>query len=66
MAGNVGDGCRSLDGSLANEIQKDLGVLAISLKQCAVGYLGSPNQGVRTYRFAGLSGYLEHQGNCEE
>ena len=66
MAGDAGDGGRSLAGGLANKAQEDLGVLAISFKQRDVDYLGSQSQRVRADRFAGLSGFPEHQGNCEE
>ena len=66
MAGNVGDGCRSLDGSIAKEVQEELGVLAVSVEQCAMDYLGSARWSVCTYYFATLSCLLEYQGSCEE
>lgn len=40
MACDVHNRCGSLVNSVAEKIQKELGVLAFSLEQCAVGYLG--------------------------
>ncbi len=66
MARDVGDSCRSLDGSLSKEVQKELGILDISLKQCALDCLGSTRPSVCAYCFAVLPCLLEYQGNCEE
>jgi hypothetical protein len=41
MAGDVGDGYSGLDGCLSKEVQTELGILAVPLKQCVVDYLGS-------------------------
>lgn len=40
MAGDVGDGYRSVDDRLAKEVQTELGILAIHLKQRVVDCLG--------------------------
>jgi hypothetical protein len=66
VAGDVGDRRRGLDGGLSEEIQKELGVLVISLKQRVVDYLGTARRGVRADCFAALSFLLEYQGDCEE
>lgn len=66
MAGNVGDSSRSLDGSLANEGSKDLGILAISLKQRPVDHLGSANWRICSDPFTGVPCFLEYQGNGEK
>jgi hypothetical protein len=66
MAGNVGDSGRSLDGGLAKEVQKELGLLAVSIKQRTVGHLGSASRSICAYRLAGLSCLPEYQGNDEE
>jgi len=66
MAGNAGDGCRSLDGSLPKEIKEELGLLAVSVEQCALDYLGRARWSLCTYHFASLSCILEYQGSCEE
>ena len=34
MAGDVGDGYRGLDGCLSKEVQAELGIWAVPLKQC--------------------------------
>jgi hypothetical protein len=41
MAGNVGDSGSGLDGRVAKEVQKELGLLAIPTEQRALDYLGS-------------------------
>jgi hypothetical protein len=66
MAGNVGDSSCRLDGGLAKEVQKELGLLAVSLEQRTVGRLGSASRSICAYRPAGLSCLPEYQGNYEE
>jgi hypothetical protein len=66
VAGDVGDRCRGLDGGLTKEVQEELGILAISLKQRAVDYLGTARRSVCAGCFAALSCLLEYQGDCEE
>jgi hypothetical protein len=41
--------------SFAEKVQKELGVLAFSVKQWAVDYLGLARSGVRTYLPATMS-----------
>lgn len=41
MAGDGGDGYRRVDGRLAEEVQAELGILAIHPEQCAVDRLGT-------------------------
>jgi hypothetical protein len=60
MAGNVGDGYRGLAGRLSKEVQKELGILAIPLKQCVVDYLGSQRQSVCAHCPAALPRLLEY------
>lgn len=50
----------ALDGSLAKEAQEELGILAISLEQCAVDYLGTARRSACAYYFAALSRLLEY------
>jgi hypothetical protein len=66
MAGYVGDGYRGLDGRLSKEVQAELGILAIPLKQCVVDYLGSQRWRLRAYYFAALPFFLEYQRSSEE
>jgi hypothetical protein len=66
MAGDVGDGHRGLDGCLAEEIQAELGILAVPPKQCVVDYLGSHRWSIRSYYLADLPCVLEYQGRSEE
>ena len=66
MAGDVGDRGCGLDGGLAKEVQKELGVLVISLKQRAVDHLGTARRSICTYCIAVLSWLSEYQGNGEE
>ncbi len=40
VAGDGGDGCRSLDDSLAKKVQTQLGLLAIPVKQRVVDCVG--------------------------
>ena len=41
MAGDGSDGYRGVDGCIAEEVQAELGILVIHLKQRAVDCLGS-------------------------
>ena len=66
MAGYVGDGYRGLDGRLSKEVQAELGILAIPLKQCVVDYLGSQRWRLRAYYFAALPFFLEYQRSSEK
>lgn len=66
MAGDVGDGYRGLDGCLSKEIQAELGILAVPLKQCVVDFLGSHRWSVRSYYLADLPCVFEYQRSSEE
>lgn len=66
MAGDGGDRYRRMDGWLAKEIQAELGVLAFSLKQCAVDHLGRTRSCVRIDLAATLSCVSKHQRGDEE
>ena len=64
MANDVGDRCRGLDGGLAKEVQAELGILVIHLKQRAVDYLGRGRWGICADYLAALSGRPEYQRSC--
>lgn len=66
MAGHVGDRSRSLDGRLADEGQKNLGILAVSAEQRAMDNLGCACWSLCANRAPGVSCFLEHQGNGQE
>ena len=66
MAGNAGHGGGGLDGRLTKEVQAQLGLLVISIEQCAVDRLGLARRGLCPDRFTGVPGDLEHQGRHEE
>ena len=55
MAGDGSHGCSRLVNSFAEKVQKELGVLAFSVKQCAVDYMGLARSGVRAYLPATMS-----------
>ena len=66
MAGDGGDRHRRVDGWLSKEIQAELGLLAFSLEQCTMDYLGCIRQRLRINLAATLSCLSEHQGRDEE
>jgi hypothetical protein len=66
MAGDVGDGYRGLDDCLSKEVQAELGILAVPLKQCVVDYLGSQRWSVCADHLAGLPCLLEYERSSEE
>ena len=60
MAGDGGDRYRRMDGWLSKEIQAELGLLAFSLKQCTMDYLGCPRSRVRVNLAATVSCLSKH------
>lgn len=66
MASHGRDSSRGVVRSLAKEVQKELGVLAVPLQQCAVDCLGPARCGVCAHLTATVSRFPEHQGNDKE
>ena len=55
MAGDDSHGRGGMVNSFAKKVQKELGVLAFSIKQCSVDYLGVARSGLRVDFAAGVS-----------
>ena len=62
MAGHAGHGGGGVDGRFPKEVQAQLGLLVISIEQCAVDRLGMARQGLCPDRFTGVPRGAEHQG----
>lgn len=66
MAGDVGNSRRGLDGGLTKEAQAELGLLAISVEQPSVGFLGPARRGVCVDHPAARSRLHERQRSYEK
>ena len=66
MAGNVIDCHCRLDDRVSAEVQKKLGILAVSRQQRFVDRLGAQRRRVRPGRVAALPGFPEYQGRRQE
>ena len=62
MAGNAGHGGGGVDGSLTKEVQAQLGLLVISIEQCAVDRLGLARRGICPDRFTSVPRVAEYPG----
>jgi hypothetical protein len=54
MAGNGGDRSRGVAGRIPKEVQKELGILAVSLEQCFMDCVGLKRSSLRAHLFAAL------------
>lgn len=62
MAGNAGHRGGGMDGRLPKEVQAQLGLLVISIEQCAVDRLGLARPGLCPDRFTGVPRGAEYPG----
>lgn len=66
MAGDGSHGRSRLVNSLAEKVQKELGVLAFSLEQCTVDHLGLARPRLRADFSTTMSRLSQHTGSDKE
>ena len=66
MAGDAGDGDRRVDGWFSEEVQAQLGILAVPVEQRAVDRLGCARSRVRAYLPPALPRVSKHPRRGEE
>lgn len=66
MAGDGGDSHRRLDGRFAEEVQAELGILAVPFEQRAMDRMGLARQSLCPHHASGLSRVYEHPRRDEE
>ena len=66
MAGDGSHRRGRLVNSFAEKVQKELGLLAFSIEQCAVDYLGLARPGLRADYSATMSRFAQYPGSNKE